>query len=152
MLVRLSIFSQLSILQYIHVWGCVFSLYPFPLWWLREYTLCLIIIIKSEVWTITHCLGLGHETMVCVVCLSILLRMTHFTIIHSIFPYLRNTTDDMTNRYLFGPIDAYMRPWTGSSLVQLMPSRLFGPLENWSHHRNNGWVIASHKNHRCHYC
>ena len=31
----------------------------------------LILIIKSEVWTITHCLGLGHETMVCGVCLSI---------------------------------------------------------------------------------
>ena len=30
-------------------------------------------IIKSEVWTITHCLGLGHETMVCAVCLSIVL-------------------------------------------------------------------------------
>ena len=37
------------------------------------YILCLIIIIKSEVWTITHCLGLGHETMVCAVCLSIFL-------------------------------------------------------------------------------
>ena len=35
--------------------------------------LCLIIIIKSEVWTITHCLGLGHETMVCAVCFSIFL-------------------------------------------------------------------------------
>ena len=47
-LVRLSIFSQLSVIQNM---GCVFSVYPFPLWWLREYTLCLIIIIKSEVWT-----------------------------------------------------------------------------------------------------
>ena len=28
----------------------MFSVYPFPLWWLREYT--LIIIMKSEVWTI----------------------------------------------------------------------------------------------------
>ena len=37
------------------------------------YILCLIIIIKSEVWTITHCLRLGHETMVCAVCLSIFL-------------------------------------------------------------------------------
>ena len=37
------------------------------------YILCLIIIIKSEVWTITYCLGLGHETMVCAVCLSIFL-------------------------------------------------------------------------------
>ena len=39
----------------------------------RIYILCLIIIIKSEVWTITHCLGLGNETMVCSVCLSIFL-------------------------------------------------------------------------------
>ena len=37
----------------------------------RIYILCLIIIIKSEVWTITHCLGLGHETMVSAVCLYI---------------------------------------------------------------------------------
>ena len=61
--VRLSKFSQLSTL----------SVYPFSLWWLREYNyiLCLTIIIKSEVWTITHCLGLGHETMVCAVYFSI---------------------------------------------------------------------------------
>ena len=39
----------------------------------RIYILCLIIIIKSEVWTITHCLGLGHETMVCAVCLFVFL-------------------------------------------------------------------------------
>ena len=36
--------------------------------------LCLIIIIESEVWTITHCAGLGHETMVCAVCLSVFLK------------------------------------------------------------------------------
>ena len=41
------------------------------------YILCLIIIIKSEVWPITHCLGLGHETMVCAVCLSIFLSAHH---------------------------------------------------------------------------
>ena len=39
--------------------------------------ICLIIIIKSEVWTITHCLGLGHETMVCAVCFSIFLSDQH---------------------------------------------------------------------------
>ena len=66
--VRLSIFSPLSIIQYVGL--CVFSL-PIPLVMIeRMYKLCLIIIIKSEVWTITHCLGLGHETMVCAVCLS----------------------------------------------------------------------------------
>ena len=37
--IRLSIFSQLSIIQSIvqYKWGCVFSVYPLPLWWLREY-------------------------------------------------------------------------------------------------------------------
>ena len=37
------------------------------------YILCLIIIIKCKVWTITHCLGLVHETMVSAVCISIFL-------------------------------------------------------------------------------
>ena len=50
----------------------------------RIYIHCLIIIIKSEVWTITHCLGLGHETMVSAVCLSIFLthwgRVTHICV------------------------------------------------------------------------
>ena len=69
--VRLSIFSQLSIMQYVGL--CVFSL-PVSLVMIeRIYVLCLIIIIKSEVWTVTHCLGLGHETMVCAACLSIFL-------------------------------------------------------------------------------
>ena len=40
----------------------------------RIYIFCLIIIIiKSEVWTISHCLMWGHETMVYAVCLSIFL-------------------------------------------------------------------------------
>ena len=39
------------------------------LWWLLH----LIIIIKSEIWPICHCLGLGHETMVHAVCLCIFL-------------------------------------------------------------------------------
>ena len=38
----------------------------------RIYILCLIIM-KSEVWTITRCLGLGHGTIVSAVCLSIFL-------------------------------------------------------------------------------
>ena len=75
--VRLSIFFQLSIILYVGL--CVFSL-PIPFVMIeRIYILCLIIIIKSEVWTITHCLGLGHETMVCAVCLSI------FFLIHLAF-------------------------------------------------------------------
>ena len=60
--VRLSIFSPLSIIQYVGLY--VFSLPISVVMIERIYILCLIIIIKSEVWTITHCLGLGHERMV----------------------------------------------------------------------------------------
>ena len=70
--VRFRIFSQLSIIQYMGL--CVFSL-PISLVMIeRIYIVCLIII-KSEVWTSAHGLGLGHESMVCVVCLSIFLLM-----------------------------------------------------------------------------
>ena len=33
----------------------------------------LIIIIRSEVWPICDCLGLGHETLVCAICPSMFL-------------------------------------------------------------------------------
>ena len=69
--VRLSILSPLSITQYVGLY--VFSLAISLVMIERIYILCLIIIIKSEVWTITHCLGLGHETMVSAVCRSIFL-------------------------------------------------------------------------------
>ena len=41
--------------------------------WVNIYTFVLLSSSESEVWTITHCLGLSHETMVCAVCLSIFL-------------------------------------------------------------------------------
>ena len=56
--VRLSMFSQLHIIQYVRL--CVCSLPISFVMIERIYILCLIIIIKSEVWTITHCLGLGQ--------------------------------------------------------------------------------------------
>ena len=93
--VRLSIFSLLSIVQYVGLY--VFSLPISPVMIERIFILCLIIIIKSEVWTITHCLRLCHETMVSAVCLSIFLcygrldfpspgnrRMTPCAIVHTI--------------------------------------------------------------------
>ena len=69
--IRLNIFSQLSIIQYMGL--CVFRLPISFVMIERIDIMCVIIIIKSEVWTITHCFGLGHETMVCAVCLSIFL-------------------------------------------------------------------------------
>ena len=65
--------NQLSIIRYVGL--CVFSL-PISLVMIDIiYILCLIIIIKSEIWTITHCLGLGHETIVCTMSFYILLNM-----------------------------------------------------------------------------
>ena len=61
------------------IWGCVSSAYPIFLWWSWECVLNLIIIIKSEVWTINHRLGLGHETMVCAVCLTMFLAFIILT-------------------------------------------------------------------------
>ena len=76
-------------------WGCVFSVYPFPLSWLREYTLCLIIIIKSEVWTIIHYLGSSHETMVCAVCFSIYLWSKWFST-HAIDTRISHRTETLS--------------------------------------------------------
>ena len=65
----------LSVIQYVGL--CVFilpiSLVMIEIIYIYIYILCPMIIIKSEVWTIIHGLGLGHETMVCTVCLYIFL-------------------------------------------------------------------------------
>ena len=53
-----------------NIWGCVFGL---PIVTLMIVRICIpyfIIIIISEMRTICHCLGLGHKTVACVVCLS----------------------------------------------------------------------------------
>ena len=67
---RLSLFSPWSIIQNVGLCVFMFTHLSCDDWEnIYIYILCLIIIIKSEVWTITHCLGLGHETMVSAVCL-----------------------------------------------------------------------------------
>ena len=60
---RLSTYTSLYLMLYMRL--SFFSLTLI----LRKYVLNLIIII-SEIWIISHCLGLGHETMVCTVCLA----------------------------------------------------------------------------------
>ena len=93
--VRLSIFSQLSIIQSIiqYVGLCVFQFTHTLVMIERIYILCLIIIIKSEVWTITHCLGLSHETMMCAVCLSIFFLKTWYIVVDWLFGSPCNTNN-----------------------------------------------------------
>ena len=63
-----------------NIWGCIpirglhVSSLPISLGIIvRIRVLHLIIIIKSEVWPICDCVGLGHETIVCVKCPSMFL-------------------------------------------------------------------------------
>ena len=79
--VSLSIFYQLSIIQYMGL--CVFSS-PISLVMIeRIYALSFY---HHQIGSIIHCLGLGHETMVCAVCFSIFLeRVIYF----STFPCYR---------------------------------------------------------------
>ena len=70
----LSQFPQLSSMQYMGL--CVFSLPIYLMMIVRISVLYLIVVtIKTEVWPICQCVGLGHATMVCAVCLSILLPL-----------------------------------------------------------------------------
>ena len=80
--ILLSVWVRLSTFSVIHytICGAVcfqFTHFPCDNW--ENIYICLIIIIKSEVWTITHCLGLGHETMVCSLCVSIFLSKQMLT-------------------------------------------------------------------------
>ena len=83
--VRLSILSLLTIIQSVGLY--VFSLSISLVMIEKIYMLCLFIIIKSDVWTITHCLGLGHETMVSGVCLSIFLLIYWPVVNWALKPY-----------------------------------------------------------------
>ena len=73
MLPRVSKIETILSIIFHSVYRAVSSAYPILLWWSWECVLNLIIIIKSEVRTINHCLGLSHETMVCAVCLTMFL-------------------------------------------------------------------------------
>ena len=73
----------------------------------RIYILCLISIIKWEVWTIIHCLGLGHETMLYAVCFFI---FDHLIIRGHCYGTQRHRTDHdlggvyCLNTYSFDPV------------------------------------------------
>ena len=74
----------LSVIHYTIPGAVCFQFIHFLVMIERIYILCLIIIIKSEVWTITHCLGLGHDTMVCAF-LSFCILMIIFDLIYQNF-------------------------------------------------------------------
>ena len=128
--VRVSVFSQLSIIQYVGL--CVFSLHISFVMIERIYILCLIIIIKSEVWTITHCLGLGHETIVCAVCLSIFL-WKHLSRNWSFVKRIHRSLVDSPHK----------GQWRGALIFSL----IFAWTNGWANNRDAGDL----KRHRTHY-
>ena len=134
--VRLSILSQLSIVQYVGL--CVFRL-PISLVMIEIiYILCLIIIIKSEVWTITHCFGFGHQTMVCAVCLSIFLWQICSSSFDLSQPrialcYIRHTflvTKGMWCKFP-SPLVRFWFLWLSSQTCSASPTLLAGYRQGW---------------------
>ena len=65
---RLYQFSHLYFMKHTGLW--VFSLHISLGIIMRICVLYLVIVIKSEIWIINHCLGLSHEPMVCTDCLA----------------------------------------------------------------------------------
>ena len=76
---------------------CVFSLVIYLLMIMRIAVLLLIIIKSEVIWVISHCFGLGHGTMTCIICRVMLLlhyddvimgsiasQITSLTIVYSI--------------------------------------------------------------------
>ena len=85
--VRLSIFSQLSVIHYTICGAVCFEFTNFLCDdWDNIYILCLIIIIKSEVY-----IGFVHETVVCAECLSIFFWITH-ELVNAINEYMKICT------------------------------------------------------------
>ena len=72
---RLYQLSQSSFMRHTCIRLCIFNLPISIMMVLRIYILFIIIIIKSELWLTCHCLGLGHETIACAVCLSIFFQL-----------------------------------------------------------------------------
>ena len=91
--VRLSILSPLSIIQCVGPY--VFSLNMSLVMIERRYILCLFITIKSEVWTISHCLGWDHETMVSAVCISIFFWTIN--VLYRSGPYNNDNNNNINN-------------------------------------------------------
>ena len=66
--------KSVLLIIFMHYMGlCVFSLSISLVMIVKICVLYLIIIIKMEIWMIYHCLGLGHEIMLCSLCLALLL-------------------------------------------------------------------------------
>ena len=135
----------------------------------RIYIICLINIIKSEVWTITHCLRLGHETMVCAVCLSIflwicdmagLLRGTFVSwwYLPRIWPsvtdmqhyyHARYPTDDWHLAYMFSFVYFTVEVWKTCFHILLAQGKIpaSGPMPPPPHEKNKnkieqGWLSS----------
>ena len=85
------------------------AVYPFPLWWLSKYTLCLIIIIKSEVWTIIHCLQVRSWNNG-MRCMSLYILILTF----SVFIHSNSQTDILSNC-------SWIQQWT--FIYQLTPTQ-----------------------------
>ena len=73
---RLSQFYHISYVYYTGL--CVFILPISSLMIVRICIINLVITMKSEEWTFSHCLGLGHETILCAASLAMFLNISPY--------------------------------------------------------------------------
>ena len=116
----------------------------------RMYILCLIIIIKSEVWTITHCIGLGHETMVSAACLFMFLLI--ISVYFCINLYTNNCDDTIGNRacrlfpisHIIMDTSSYLTHWGRVTLICVSKLTIIGWDNGLSPDRRQAiiWTIA----------
>ena len=107
---RLSQFSQSSFMQYMGL--CVSSL-PISLMMIVRIhvlvvvLLLLLLIVKSEVWPVCYCLGIGHEAMVWAVCLFIFLSPLS---IFSLWP--SKVLANQRRHYICNIFSHWLRNWS----------------------------------------
>ena len=116
---------------------CVFSLLIYLMMIVRLRVLYLIIFIQSEVWPSPICHCLGHETMVCTVCLSIFLQMwcLYNIIMNAVFQTVSLTYPIASQTTHISP---FLCPWNSSSWCVYASAAL------WASSVDRQWVYCSH--------
>ena len=136
---RLNQFSLVSFVQHmcLRVYNLPISLVII----VTIYVIHLIIIITSEVWTTSHCLGLGHETMVCAVCLAMFFYTTSHCI--CVCAYLSITNEEL----LFAPDSDQYQITTCNSSCPSYHENMAGNLD-----MTGRWYTADWSPARSDYC
>ena len=138
-------------ISFVMMWGLyVFSLSISFVMIERIYILCLIIIIKSEVWTITHCLWLGHEKMVCAICVSICLWWYQHQIQYNLAYIISDINKSPKSNLILVLPEIIFNSILIELGLRLVRSRDFMWLDKMSSILKTLEILLCYENHECH--